>query len=106
MLIALIVQTSASHASQSQHPTAALKTLLEWAPLMGIKCPNIGPYISPSGLQGMAAIQDIRADEVRSTCCAEKTPQQRRQQSKCPYFMIEPSCTLLLLERSWASLLG
>eukprot|EP00891_Asterochloris_glomerata_P008727 jgi/Astpho2/8727/fgenesh1_pg.00128_%23_26_t len=81
MLIALIVQTSASHASQSQHPTAALKTLLEWAPLMGIKCPNIGPYISPSGLQGMAAIQDIRADEVVISTPLEATIKARQGQS-------------------------
>ena len=66
MLIVLTIQTSASHASQSQNTTAALEKLLEWAPAMGIKCPNIGPYISPSGLQGMAATQEIRAVEV---CC-------------------------------------
>ena len=85
MLIALIVQISASLASQSQSPTATLEKLLEWAPAMGIKCQNIGPYISASGLQGMAATQDIRADEVCLACCAEKASQHRWQRSKCPY---------------------
>ena len=77
MLIALIVQTSASHAFLCQNVTADLEKLLEWAPSMGIKCPHVGPYISPAGLQGMAATQDIRADEVRSASCAEKASQQR-----------------------------
>ena len=89
MLIALIVQTSASHASQSQNLTATLDKLLEWAPAVGIKCPNIGPYTSPSGLQGMAATQHIRADEVCLACFAEKASQHRWQRSKCPYYLTD-----------------